>query len=147
MNEEQHGHDPRLGVRIIVGPSKRSNPRGVVAQMLESPCLLAREISNGGTTVPSICTQARVHRRIAEQAAAPNARYYGHEDPIVGMPCAQAIGGHPRVRSPPLGLSTILETDAVRIVLARMHDGRSVKCAHSGENMAAHILYILYPHG
>ena len=31
MNEEQHGHEPRLGVRIIVGPSKRSNPRGVVA--------------------------------------------------------------------------------------------------------------------
>ena len=78
-------------------------------------------------------------RRIAEQAAAPNARYYGHEDPIVGMPCAQAMGGHPRVRSPLLGLSTILETDVVRIVPARMHDGRSVKCAHSGENMAAHI--------
>ena len=26
MKEEQHGHEPRLGVRIIVGPSKRSNP-------------------------------------------------------------------------------------------------------------------------
>ena len=31
----------------------------------------------------------------AVEAAAPNAHahYYGHEDPIVGMPCGQAMGG------------------------------------------------------
>ncbi len=46
----------------------------------------------------------------AVEAAAPNAHaheYYGHEDPIVGIPCGQAMGGPPRVRSPLLGLSTI----------------------------------------
>jgi hypothetical protein len=26
MNEEQHGHDQRVGAHIIVGPSKPSNP-------------------------------------------------------------------------------------------------------------------------
>jgi hypothetical protein len=67
MDEEQHGHDPRVGVRIIVGPSKPLNPAVSNGWLLESPCLLAREESNARATGPSICTQARVHRRIAER--------------------------------------------------------------------------------
>ena len=102
MNEEQNGHDPRVGVRIIVGPSRPSTPR--LPRLLESPCRLARGIERKNNCAVSICTQARMdgNRRaksINADAieAAPNARYYGHEDPIASMPCGQAMGGQESV--------------------------------------------------
>jgi hypothetical protein len=67
MNEEQHGHEPRLGVRIIVGPSKRSNPRGVVATDARVATSWARDISNARTTVPVDLHTSTHVRRIAER--------------------------------------------------------------------------------
>ncbi len=67
MNEEQHGHDPRLGVRIIVGPSKRSNPRCVVA----TDARVAMPLGPGNIERKNNCAvdlHASTHaRRIAEQ--------------------------------------------------------------------------------
>jgi hypothetical protein len=86
-----------LGVRIIVMPSRPSTPR--LPRLLESPCRLARgiECKNSCAVDLHASTHARNRRAKPINAdaieAAPNARYYGHEDPIASMPCAQAMGG------------------------------------------------------
>ncbi len=89
------------GVRmIIVGPSNPLNP--AVATVTR----VAMRLGPGGFERKNNCavdlhasTHASENRRAkpinaeAIEAAAPNAHYYGHDDPIVGMPCGQAIGG------------------------------------------------------
>ena len=100
MDEEQHGHDPRVGVRIIVGLSTPSNPAVATVTRVTMP------LGPGGFERKNNCavdlhasTRASENRRAkpinaeAIEAAALNAHYYGRDDPIVGMPCGQAIGG------------------------------------------------------
>ena len=96
-NEAQHGHDPRVGVRIIVGPSKPSNPAVTRVTMSLGPGGFERK--NNCAVDLHASTRASENRRAkptnaeAIEAAAPNAHYYGRDDPIVRMPCGQAMGG------------------------------------------------------
>jgi hypothetical protein len=93
-NEEENGHDPRVAVRIIVGPSNPSNPRGYSSQHVAWSGRNRTQEELHTSTRTSENRRAKPINAEAIEAAAPNAHYYGRDDPIVGMPCGQAMGGY-----------------------------------------------------